>query len=287
MSYKKTLQEMNLLDRFLFAEVMEDNETLEYVLEIIPGYPVPLEDKAQAEKEFRRMPRNKRVFFDVYGEDLRNAVYDVEAQKENTHDFPKRTRYYNGMVEMNMLRPGEDYNKLKDVYIIMIMPFDLFGEGRYRYTFHMICDEIPGLNLGDRVTRIFLNTQGRIKDGVSVELIQMLKYFENTTKETAAESQSEKIRQLEKRVEETKANEEVGIRFMNAFEEKMRERQEGREEGREEGLAEGERIGETRGKSLGEAAKQQEIARKMLEEGLDLTLIQKITGLTRKKIQSL
>ena len=183
------------------------------------------------------------------------------------------------MVDLNMLRPGEDYNKLKDVYIIMIMPFDLFGEGRYRYTFHMTCDEIPGLKLGDRVTRIFLNTQGRIKDGVSEELIQMLKYFENTTKETAAESQSEKIRQLEKRVEETKANEEVGIRFMNAFEEKMRERQEGREEG--------ERIGETRGKSLGEAAKQQEIARKMLEEGLDLTLIQKITGLTRKKIQSL
>ena len=287
MSYKKTLQEMNLLDRFLFAEVMEDNETLENVLEIIQGYPVPLEDKAQAEKEFRRIPRNKRVFFDVYGEDLRNAVYDVEAQKENTHDFPKRTRYYNGMVDLNMLRPGEDYNKLKDVYIIMIMPFDLFGEGRYRYTFHMTCDEIPGLNLGDRVTRIFLNTQGRIKDGVSEELIQMLKYFENTTKETAAESQSEKIRQLEKRVEETKANEEEGIRFMNAFEEKMRERQEGREEGREEGLAEGERIGETRGKSLGEAAKQQEIARKMLEEGLDLTLIQKITGLTRKKIQSL
>ncbi len=80
------------------------------------------------------------------------------------------------------------------------------------------------------MTRIFLNTQGRIKDGVSEELIQMLKYFENTTKETADESQSEKIRQLEKRVEETKANEEVGIRFMNAFEEKMRERQEGREE---------------------------------------------------------
>lgn len=274
---------MNLLDRFLFAEVMEDNETLENVLEIIQRYPVPLEDKAQAEKELRRTPRNKRVFFDVYGEDIRNAVYDVEAQKENTHDFPKRTRYYNGMVDLNMLRPGEDYNKLKDVYIIMIMPFDLFGEGRYRYTFHMTCDEIPGLKLGDRVTRIFLNTQGRIKDGVSEELIQMLKYFENTTKETADESQSEKIRQLEKRVEETKANEEVGIRFMNAFEEKMRERQ----EGREEGLAEGERIGETRGKSLGEAAKQQEIARKMLEEGLDLTLIQKITGLTRKKILSL
>lgn len=30
----KTLQELNLLDRFLFSEVMEDSETLEDVLEM-------------------------------------------------------------------------------------------------------------------------------------------------------------------------------------------------------------------------------------------------------------
>ena len=150
MSYKKTLQEMNLLDRFLFAEVMEDNETLENVLEIIQGYPVPLEDKAQAEKEFRRTPRNKRVFFDIT-EKISGIPYMMWRPRRRIRMiFPKRTRYYNGMVDLNMLRPGEDYNKLKDVYIIMIMPFDLFGEGRYRYTFHMTCDEIPGLNLGDK-----------------------------------------------------------------------------------------------------------------------------------------
>lgn len=49
----KILQELNLLDRFLFSEVMADNETLEDVLEIILGRPVPLKDKAQAEKELR------------------------------------------------------------------------------------------------------------------------------------------------------------------------------------------------------------------------------------------
>lgn len=49
----KILQELNLLDRFLFSEVMADNETLEDVLEIILGHPVPLKDKAQAEKELR------------------------------------------------------------------------------------------------------------------------------------------------------------------------------------------------------------------------------------------
>ena len=55
----KTLQELNLLDRFLFSEVMADNEILEDVLEIILGHPVPLKDKAQAEKELRRYRRTR------------------------------------------------------------------------------------------------------------------------------------------------------------------------------------------------------------------------------------
>ena len=62
MGKAKSLQELTLLDRFLFSVVMEDNETLEDVLEIILGYPVPLKDKAQAEKELRRTPLNKSVF---------------------------------------------------------------------------------------------------------------------------------------------------------------------------------------------------------------------------------
>ena len=106
----KILQELNLLDRFLFSEVMADNETLEDVLEIILDRPVPLKDKAQAEKELRRTPQNKSVYFDVYGEDIRDVAYDMEVQQKNTKDLPKRTRYYNGMIDLNMLHPGEDYS---------------------------------------------------------------------------------------------------------------------------------------------------------------------------------
>ena len=47
MNQIKTLQELNLLDRFLFSEVMADNEILEDVLEIILDRPVPLKDKAK------------------------------------------------------------------------------------------------------------------------------------------------------------------------------------------------------------------------------------------------
>lgn len=135
----------------------------------------------------------------------------------------------------------------------------------------MSCDKIPGLKLHDGATRIFLNTHGTDDEGVSEELIQLLRYFEQTTEENAAGSHSQKIENLQKRVEEIKKNEEVGIRYMNAFEEKMWERREGREEG--------ERIGEKRGR--------QEIARRMVEKNLDLVLIKEMTGLTEQELEAL
>ena len=174
---------------------------------------------------------------------------------------------------------GEDYSQLKDAYVIMIMPFDLFGEGKYKYTFHMRCDEIPGLKLHDGATRIFLNTHGTDVEGVSEELIQLLRYFEQTTEENAAGSHSQKIENLQKRVEEIKKNEEVGIRYMNAFEEKMWERREGEMIGKKIG----ERIGEERGKK----SEQREIARRMVEKNLDLVLIKEMTGLTEQELEVL
>ena len=135
----------------------------------------------------------------------------------------------------------------------------------------MSCDEIPGLKLHDGATRIFLNTHGTDAEGVSEELIQLLRYFEQTTEENAAGSHSRKIEKLQKRVEEIKRNEEVGIRYMNAFEEKMWERREG------------EMIGEKRGKK----SEQREIARKMVEMKMALDIIAKATGLTEQELNAL
>ena len=143
----------------------------------------------------------------------------------------------------------------------------------------MSCDEIPGLKLHDGATRIFLNTHGTDEEGVSEELIQLLRYFEQTTEENAAGSHSRKIEKLQKRVEEIKKNEEVGIRYMNAFEEKMWERREGEMIGKKIG----ERIGEERGKK----SEQREIARRMVEMKMALDIIAKATGLTEQELEAL
>ena len=159
----------------------------------------------------------------------------------------------------------------------------------------MSCDEIPGLKLHDGATRIFLNTHGTDAEGVSEELIQLLRYFEQTTEENAAGSHSRKIEKLQKRVEEIKRNEEVGIRYMNAFEEKMWERREGEMIGEKRGKKIGERIGEKRGEergrkegvAQGEKIKQREIARRMVEKNLDFMLIKEMTGLTEQELEAL
>ena len=135
------------------------------------------------------------------------------------------------MIDSKLLEIGEtDYNKLNNVTIIMIAPFDLFGEGKFKYTFKMMCEENPQIALADGATRIFLNTRGTDLAGISSELVELLHFIENTDDETAAESTSEKVHKIHEKVEAIKQSEEVGVRFMNAWEEKQMERLEEKKE---------------------------------------------------------
>ena len=42
-----------------------------------------------SEKEQRRSPDNRQIRLDVYAVDEDDVIYEVEAQKENTHNLPK------------------------------------------------------------------------------------------------------------------------------------------------------------------------------------------------------
>ena len=64
----------------------------------------------------------------------------------------------------------------------------------------MTCKEEPGLDLEDGAERIFLNTRGANPEEVSPELVELLHYMENTN--TAAPAESQKVREIQKRVEE-------------------------------------------------------------------------------------
>lgn len=234
------LSDLNLTDRFLFDEVMDDPQVHQDALSIIFGHPVPLLGKNETEKELRVSPAVRSVRMDVFSMDEEKSIYNTEMQKKKQSDLAKRSRYYQSMIDTSLLEPGiPDYNVLNRSYIIIITPFDLFGYGLYCYTFRPHCEERSDCVLDDGAVRIFLNTRGTNDSEVSKELADFLHYLEDTTDQAAENSGSERIRRIHDRVCKVKSNEESGVKYMQAWEEKYYERQEGLEEGLKRGREEG------------------------------------------------
>ena len=231
---KKSLQDLTLLDRFLFAEVMEDTKTFENVLSIILGQDISIAGRPQTEHESRTSPLKRQVRLDVWAEDESDAVYNVEAQKENTKNLPHRSRFYQALIDSKLLLPGEvDFSNMKDCYSIIIAPFDLFGKGLYQYTFQMTCNE-TGQTLDDGAVRIFFNTHGKNPEAISPELRELLYYMEHTTENISCSTP--RLQEIQSHVNIVKSSEEIGVKYMQEWEEKILEKR----KARAEGLAEGE-----------------------------------------------
>ena len=165
--------------------------------------------------------------------DQEKRIYNTEAQKAEKKDLVKRSRFYQSLIDSSLLEPGEiSFNQMNDTCIIMITPFDLFGEERYQYTFRSRCDENPALSMEDGAIRIFLNSHGKNPEEVSPELIELLKYMESTDAVLAENSANEKLKKIHKHVSQIKASEEMGVKYMQKWEEKVLDREEGRAEGR-------------------------------------------------------
>ena len=234
------LKDLNLSNRFLFDQVAEDEQAHRDMLEIIFGKEIPLLTKNETEKEFRVSPLIRSIRMDVCAMDEEKSIYNTEMQDEKKTDLAKRSRYYQSMMDTSLLEPGiPDYNLLNQSFIIMIMTFDLFGYKKYMYTFEPRCREVPECTLADGTTRIFLNTKGENNNEVSKELVDFLHYIENTTSEVAENSGSKRIQRIHDRVCKVKSNEKMGVKFMQAWEEKYYEHQAGKDEGLKEGRKEG------------------------------------------------
>ena len=264
---KKSLQDLTLLDRFLFAEVMEDAETFENVLSIILGQDISIKGHPQSEHEKRTSPLKRQVRLDVWAEDDTDAVYNIEAQKENTKNLPHRSRFYQALIDSKLLDPGEiDFSKMKDCYSIIIAPFDLFGEGLYQYTFQMNCNE-TGQPLNDGAIRIFLNTHGQNPEDI----------FCSTPR----------LQEIKKHVNIVKSSEEIGVKYMQEWEEKILEKRKARAEGLAEGRAEGLAEGRAEGLAEGDYFRLIQQIKKKIEKSKNLIQIADELEETPENIESL
>ena len=147
----------------------------ELLQRILPDLRIDRIEYPETQKGIRPDSDAKSVRLDVYVQDGKDTVYDIEMQVTDTKELPKRSRYYQSMLDLQMLDRGQSYKKLNPSYVIFICSFDIFGKGRHVYTFENICKEDNSIPMGDGTVKLFLNAVG-VQDDISGELRAFLDY---------------------------------------------------------------------------------------------------------------
>lgn len=230
-------ENLGLDDDFLFGKVMQDPKLCGELLQrILPDMKITRITFPEAQKIIRPDVDAKSVRLDIYVEDDRRIVYDVEIQKVDTKELPERSRYYQSVIDMQLLERGHNYEELRKSFVIFICLKDIFGQGRHIYTFKNICQEDATLPLGDEAVKTFLNADGKLDD-VSPELKAFLDYLKGKTTESQGTKAAKDpyIQELEEAVRKARRNREWRREYMMLW---MRD-QENVERGIEQGMKEG------------------------------------------------
>ena len=174
----KPIEELTIVDDFMFGAVMRNPKLCKPLLEMILGVKIRKIEYPELQKAIDKRYGSKSIRLDVYVEDEAGTVYDVEIQATRKKHLPKRVRYYQGIIDLNILEKGEDYSKLRRSFVIFICTYDPFGKGRWVYTFENRCREDQSVALGDGAVKIILNTKGHVGE-ISDDLKALLRYMDS------------------------------------------------------------------------------------------------------------
>ena len=228
----KSYEELKFSDDFMFGKIMEDKELCREVLECLLQQPVGELIEVQTQREFRYTSDGKPIRLDVYNEDSDGWVYDAEMENLNhkkveQHQLPKRSRFYQGAIDIDFMDKNYSYKLLPQSRVIFICTFDPFKLGLSRYTFRERCDENPEICLNDGTEKVFYNCKYEGKDIPNG--IRNLYEFIDTG--NASDELTEKLNSA---VAKAHMNEMWRTQYMKEWVVIQDARDEGREEGREE-----------------------------------------------------
>ena len=232
----KTLQELNLTDDFLFDVATEELENCKAIIELTTGLRLKSLKWKSGQKVIHNLPGKRGVRLDFIAESEDGRIFDVEMQNRNEGNIPKRTRFYQALIDAPILKSGErGFDKMNPLYIIIICNYDPYGKKKYCYTFDNQCKEVPGLRLGDEVTKLLLSTKGENEEEVPKELVDFLHYVTESNENGLPDECDERLKRLHESIREIKASADMEVEYM-----KMEERERIiRDEGKQIGIING------------------------------------------------
>lgn len=213
------LKDLNLSDDFLFDVTTENLDACKIIIELSLGITIKEIAWKEGQKVIHNLPGKRGIRLDFYVEDSEGNLFNVEMQKRNEGNIPKRTRFYQGLIDAPLLKSGErGFDHLTPLYIVVICDFDLFGYGNYRYTFTNRCHEIDNLELGDDSTKVILNTKGCNEKETEKTLADFLKYVSNSSSDILSPECDSRLLHLHNIITSIKSSELMEVAYMKTEE---------------------------------------------------------------------
>ena len=151
-------ENLTISNDFIFAKLMRDKAVCKEVLENLLNIKIKDIEYIDEQKSINIRYDAKSIRLDVYLE-ADGKVYNIEMQVADNKNLAKRTRYYQGLIDLDIIEKGETYKNLKDSFIIFICAFDPFDKNLPVYTFENICIENNLIKLEDKAKKIFFNAK--------------------------------------------------------------------------------------------------------------------------------
>ena len=263
----KPIEELTFTDDYMFGYVMRNEEICKGLLERLLQIKIERLEYPELQKSITPHYENKGVRLDVYVQDS-NRVFDVEVQNILDDDLPTRTRYYQSMMDIDLLLKGKNYSELKESYVIFVCKDDFFGENLPCYSFSNLCHEKLNLELGDKTHKVIFNASAFSQEK-DLERKSLLEYINNK------ESTSDFTKMIDLLVEKTKENQT----FRGDYMAWGIAEQDAEKRGYNAGIADGVAQGAEQAKI--------ETAKNLIAMHLSLGDIVKATGLTLEIVQKI
>ena len=210
------------------------------------------------QKDYKNL-QGRSAIMDCVARDSEGKQFDVEIQQDNEGASPKRARYHSGLMDMNTLNPGQDFDELPESYVIFITRDDILGYGFPIYHIDRHIKEADD-SFQDEAHIIYVNSRKQ-------EDTELGRLMHDLHCKNADEMHSPV---LAKRVHELKDTQK-GVELMCHEMEKI--------------YSEGMESGEKRGIEKGELKAKRETALSMAEEGMDVKQIARLIKVNEKDVQ--
>ena len=127
--YKEKIKHFTIMNDIFMRNVLKETACTEYILQVIMNRTDLKVIDQTLQKDYKNL-QGRSAILDCVAKDAENNHFNVEIQGENDGASPKRARYHCGLLDMNLLNPGEPFDSLPETYIIFITKNDVLGYNR-------------------------------------------------------------------------------------------------------------------------------------------------------------